>query len=85
MPIITTDAPGCRDTVDDGVTGFLCRLRDADDLADKMLRMIEMDRDRFEAMGQRGREKMVREFDERVVIDRYLGVVGEIAGVLFRE
>lgn len=24
-PIITTDAPGCRDTVDDGVTGFLCR------------------------------------------------------------
>lgn len=78
-PLITTDAPGCRDTVDDGVTGFLCRLRDADDLADKMLRMIEMDRDYFVAMGHRGREKMVREFDERIVINRYLDVVGEIA------
>ena len=78
-PIITTDAPGCRDTVDDGVTGFLCRLRDADDLANKMLRMIEMGRDDFEAMGQRGREKMKREFDERIVINRYLDVVGEIA------
>ena len=78
-PIITTDAPGCRDTVDDGATGFLCRLRDADDLADKMLRMIEMERDHFEAMGQRGREKMMREFDERIVINRYLDVAGEIA------
>lgn len=78
-PLITTDAPGCRDTVDNGVTGFLCRLRDADDLADKMLRMIEMDRDDFEAMGRRGREKMVREFDERIVIKRYLDIVGELA------
>lgn len=78
-PIITTDAPGCRDTVDDGVTGFLCRLRDAGDLADKMLKMIEMDCDHFEAMGRRGREKMVREFDERIVIDRYLDVVGGLA------
>lgn len=78
-PLITTDAPGCRDTVDDGVTGFLCRLRDADDLADKMLRMIEMDRAERQVMGQRGREKMMREFDERIVIDRYLDVVGEMA------
>ncbi|ODU31815.1 glycosyltransferase family 4 protein [uncultured Thiobacillus sp.] len=78
-PIITTDAPGCRDTVDDGVTGFLCRLRDAGDLADKMLRMIEMDCNHFQAMGQRGREKMMHEFDERIVINRYLDVVGEIA------
>ncbi len=78
-PIITTDAPGCRDTVDDGVTGFLCRLRDVGDLADKMLRMIEMDRDHFAAMGQRGREKMMREFDEQIVINRYLDVIGEIA------
>ena len=78
-PIITTDAPGCRDTVDDGVSGFLCRLRDADDLADKMLRMIEMNHDHFEAMGQRGRERMKRKFDERIVINRYLEVIDEIA------
>lgn len=78
-PIITTDAPGCRDTVDDGETGFLCRLRDADDLADKILAMIEMDTEHFVAMGRRGREKMEREFDERIVIDRYLDVLGELS------
>ena len=78
-PLITTDAPGCRDTVDDGVTGFLCRLRDADDLAKKMLEMIEMDPNHFDAMGRSGREKMMREFDEQIVIDRYLDVVAAIA------
>lgn len=78
-PLIATDAPGCRDTVDDGVTGFLCRLRDANDLADKMLRMIEMERDHFVAMGHRGRKKMMREFDERIVIERYLEIVNALA------
>lgn len=79
-PLITTDAPGCRDTVDDGVSGFLCRLRDAEDLAEKMMRMMEMDRDRLVAMGRHGREKMVREFDERIVLKRYLELVAEIVG-----
>jgi len=78
-PLITTDAPGCRDTLDDGVTGFLSRVRDADDLADKMLQMIEMETDHIDAMGLRGREKMMREFDEQIVINRYLDVVGELA------
>jgi len=77
-PLITTDAPGCRDAVDDGITGFLCRMRDSNDLADKMLQMIEMERDQLEAMGQSGREKMIHEFDERIVIDRYLDVVADV-------
>jgi len=40
-PIITTDAPGCRETVVDGVNGFLIPIRDADALAAKMIWMIE--------------------------------------------
>ena len=74
-PLITTDAPGCRDAVDNGLTGFLCRLRDAEDLADKMMTMIEMDRHSVAAMGRLGREKMIREFDEEIVIARYLEVI----------
>jgi len=77
-PVITTDAVGCREAIDNGVTGFLCRPRDAADLAEKMHRMMEMaPTERFE-MGRRGREKMVREFDERIVIDRYLRVVEQL-------
>jgi len=36
-PVITTDAPGCRDTVLHGQTGLMCRVADADDLARCML------------------------------------------------
>ena len=78
-PLITTDAPGCRDAVDDGLTGFLCRTRDAEDLADKMLTMMEMERPNVEAMGLRGRDKMIREFDEQIVIAGYLDAVSLVS------
>jgi glycosyltransferase involved in cell wall biosynthesis len=74
-PIITTDATGCRDTVDDGVTGFLCKPRDAQNLADQMLKFLSLPAAERASMGARGREKMIREFDERIVIDRYVTVI----------
>lgn len=77
-PIITTDAVGCRDAVDDGLTGYLCRARDAADLAVTMERMIALSAENRAQMGLRGREKMEREFDERVVIEKYLQAIGEI-------
>ena len=80
-PVITTDAPGCRDTVIDGETGFLCRPADALDLADKLLRFIALMPDEREAMGRRGREHVVQKFDEKLVIGRYLAVVADIAAV----
>lgn len=76
-PIVTTDAVGCRDAVVDGVSGFLCRVADAKDLANKLLRMIEMTHDGRELMGQLGRRKMELEFDEKIVIERYLRVIEE--------
>jgi len=79
-PIITTDSVGCRDVVDDGVNGFLCRPRDASDLADKMERMIGMSQTEREAMGLRGREKVEREFDEKIVIEKYLGAIETVLG-----
>lgn len=80
LPIITTDAVGCREVVDDGVNGYLCQPRDAMDLAEKMKQMIALAPEQRAEMGKRGREKMEQEFDERIVIDRYLEVVEQIAG-----
>jgi glycosyltransferase involved in cell wall biosynthesis len=77
-PIVTTDAIGCRDAVDDGVNGFLCNIRDVDDLAKKMMRMIELSPSDRIAMGAAGRAKMEQEFDEKIVIDQYLEVVKTI-------
>jgi len=72
IPVITTDAVGCREVVDDGVTGYLCKPRDANDLSDKMRLIMDMPSGERVAMGQKGREKMLREFNEKLVIDRYL-------------
>ena len=77
-PIVTTDAAGCRDAVEDGVNGLLCRVADAGDLADKLLRMIAMTPEDRELMGQAGRRKMELEFDEKIVIRRYLEVIREL-------
>lgn len=77
-PVITTDAVGCRDVVDDGITGLLCRPKDVQDLIDKMDRMLALSPQERIAMGFKGREKMCREFDEQIVISRYLHAVNEI-------
>ena len=78
VPIVTTDWIGCRDAVDDGLTGYLCRPRDTDDLTRCMRLMLELPSATRDAMGSAGREKMLREFDERAVLARYIEVVDRI-------
>lgn len=75
-PVITTDAPGCRDTVRDGVTGWLCRPADADDLARCLLEFAATSKEQRAAMGARARQFMEECFDERLVISRYLQLAG---------
>jgi glycosyltransferase involved in cell wall biosynthesis len=77
-PIITTDAPGCRETVDDGETGYLCRLRDAADLQEKIERMIALSPQARSAMGRAGRAKMEREYDEAIVIGKYVKKIRDL-------
>src|SRR5258708_37965419 len=81
-PIIATDVPGCRQVVDDGQSGFLVKVRDATDLAEKMERMIKLAPPQREQMGLRGRQKMIREFDERIVLEDYLRTVHELTGTV---
>ena len=77
-PIITTDAVGCREVVDDGVNGYLCRVRSAADLAEKMEQILLLSPDQRSEMGQLGRAKIEAEFDEQIVIRSYLAVISEI-------
>lgn len=71
-PLIATDVPGCRDVVDDGSNGFLCEVRSADSLAAAMIRMIELSKDKRTAMGRHSRDKVERDFDQRLVSAAYL-------------
>lgn len=79
-PVVTTDAPGCRDTVIDGETGYLCRTADAEDLADKLLRFAALPVGERAAMGRAGRAFVTRDFDERFVLRRYIETVRTVPG-----
>jgi glycosyltransferase involved in cell wall biosynthesis len=70
-PLITTNMPGCRNAVENGVTGFLVKPRDVRDLVAKMSAIAAMPGDARQQMGQKGREKMILEFDERRILKRY--------------
>lgn len=74
-PIVTTDAVGCREVVDDGRNGLLCKVADAADLADKLEQMLLLGDDARAAMGAAGRLKMEQEFDERLVIEHYRAAI----------
>jgi len=70
-PIVTTDSVGCRETVDDGVNGFLVPPQNAGALAAAIATLLR-DADLRRRFGARSREKAKREFDERLVVDRVL-------------
>lgn len=61
-PIITTDAPGCRETVVDGVNGYFVPVRDANKLAEKMIRLIEH-KDEVKRMGRESFNICEEKFD----------------------
>lgn len=77
-PLIASDVAGCRDVVEHGVNGFLCRPRDAVDLARRMLQMIRLPAARRLAMGESGRRKVTAQFDEEIVIAKYLAAIERI-------
>ncbi|MBC6610906.1 glycosyltransferase family 4 protein [Hymenobacter sp. BT507] len=77
-PIVTTDVPGCRETVVPGYNGLLCQVRDAADLAEKMLQVQQLSDTDLAQMGHASRQLAVDKFDEQLVLDKYLRIVDEI-------
>ena len=82
-PIVATRVPGCREVVADGENGLLCEARNAGALAATLARMLDLDDAARAAMAARGRKKIEKEFDERVVVQRYRELIREITGSTF--
>ena len=67
-PLITSDISGCREAVEDGVSGYLCPARDADALYEAMRRFVELPENWRGEMGHRGRERMEQRFSKTAVV-----------------
>jgi glycosyltransferase involved in cell wall biosynthesis len=77
VPVVTTDVPGCRETVLDGETGRLVPPRDGTALAEAISELLG-DPALRRRMGQSGRRRVEKEFDARVVADKYLALYRDI-------
>ena len=76
-PIVTTDVPGCRDVVSDGLTGVLCIPQNVESLT-QAIKSILLNPERALRYGKAAREKATREFDEHAVIDRFLDIYKQL-------
>jgi glycosyltransferase involved in cell wall biosynthesis len=81
-PIVTTDVPGCRDVVDDGLNGYLCQAQEAASLTHTLERAANTDDPTWAAMAAAGRQRAVDEFSQSRVTELYLSALAE-AGVEF--
>ena len=80
-PVITTKVPGCKETVDDGKTGFLVEAHSAKSLIDAVERFIELSYAQRVSMGREARQKVEREFDRKIVVNAYLKEIKRISNV----
>ncbi|NTU44216.1 MAG: glycosyltransferase family 4 protein [Chlorobiaceae bacterium] len=74
-PLISTDVPGCREVVKEGVNGYLCEVRNSNDLAEKMLKFAALPTDLRLKMGCQSRSIAETCFDEQIVINKYLQAI----------
>ena len=70
-PIITTDMPGCIDTVVNNKNGFIINPKDSSDLANKMRKFINLPINEKIEFGKESRKIAEKKFDEKIVIKRY--------------
>ncbi len=77
--VITTDVPGCRYAIDEGVTGLLVEVRDANSLA-AAIESLLLDDNKRQAMGVAGRELAEKAFDVRAVVADHLALYTRLMG-----
>ena len=76
-PVITTNWVGCKETVEDNITGFMCNVKDPVGLAACMEKAILLSPEQYRDMALAGRKKMEQEFDVQLVIKHYLEILAK--------
>jgi glycosyltransferase involved in cell wall biosynthesis len=77
-PLIATDVPGCREVIVDGETGYLCNVKDSEDLAKKMRLIINATEDERKNIGIASRRYIISRFSERKIVDHYYAFLNKI-------
>ncbi len=76
-PIITTEVPGCKETVINGINGFLVKPKSAPALAEAMEQVINLNIDELVNMGKQSYNLVKKRFSTGVVIPQYIEIIKE--------
>lgn len=79
-PVIATRVPGCRETFEEGVSGFGCEAKSAESLANAIRTFLKLSQEQHARMGVAARKKMEREFDRSIVVQAYIEEIEEATG-----
>ena len=78
-PIITTNRPGCKEVIDDGINGFVIEQQNSKDLIAKIEKFISMSYEERKQFGINGRNKVEKQFDRNIVVDKYIQEISTIS------
>ncbi len=81
--LITCDTYGCKENVEEGYNGFLCKVADPESLTGAMEEFIKLSHEEKVLMGMRSRKKAEIEFDRNIIVNEYMQGIKKIlkAGV----
>ncbi|MEQ4924796.1 glycosyltransferase family 4 protein [Proteus hauseri] len=80
-PIITTNSVGCKEVVENGYNGFLCQAKSLEDLVYCIDSFIKLDYKEKILMGMNGRKKIENEFNESIVINKYVTAINSLLNI----
>lgn len=76
-PIVCTDRSGCRETVDDKISGFVVPIKNTEKVIEAVEQIINMTNEERKEMGINGRRKIEKEFDRAIVVEKYINTMEE--------
>ncbi|MBQ8767532.1 MAG: glycosyltransferase family 4 protein [Clostridia bacterium] len=74
-PILASVIPGCQETFDEGITGFGFRVKNAQSIKEAIDKFLSLSNEQKCEMGKKGREKMEKQFNRNIVINKYLTMI----------
>lgn len=76
--VIASDIPGCKEIVEDGKTGYLVEVQDAEALKKAVEKFLTLSYDTRKNLGINGRKKMEQQFDRQEIVNEYMKLIESI-------
>ncbi len=76
-PVIVSDVPGCRETVSDGLNGFICDVKSGPSLKDAMNKFLALSEADRLSMGEKGRSMILNGFSSTQIADKLFSIIQE--------